>query len=97
MADLTTILLEHPIERGETSLTSFGLRRPLGGDLRGISGAKLSQFDYEEVRKLIPRISVPTVLDIEVDRFDAADITQIHVALSDFLFTKAMLGQSSTM
>ncbi len=92
MGDMTTIMLEHPIERGETSLTSFQLRRPLGGDLRGISGMKLKNFDYEEVRKLIPRISVPTVLEIEFDRFDAADITQVELALSDFLFTKAMLA-----
>lgn len=92
MTDITQITLEHPIERGETSLTTFGLRRPLGGDLRGISGMKLKNFDYEEVRKLIPRISVPTVLDVEFDRFDAADITQVELALSDFLFTKAMLA-----
>ena len=94
MPDMTTITMETPIDRGDAKLTSFQLRRPLGGDLRGISGVTLGQMDYEAVRKLIPRISVPTVLDIELDRFDAADITQIHVALTDFLFTKAMLAQS---
>ncbi len=92
MPDMTTITMETPIDRGDAKLTSFQLRRPLGGDLRGISGMKLKNFDYEEVRKLIPRISVPTVLDIDFDRFDAADITQVELVLADFLFTKAMLA-----
>lgn len=95
MTELTTITLETPIARGDSEITSFQLRRPLGGDLRGISGAKLKQFDYEEVRKLVPRISLPTVLDVEFDRFDSADVTQVELALTDFLFTKAMLAQQS--
>ncbi len=87
---IITIPLETPLKRdgGAADMTELKLRRPVSGDLRGISIAKLGQLDYDELRRLLPRISVETLLDIEVDRIDPADMLEISGEVADFLFTK---------
>jgi tail assembly chaperone E/41/14-like protein len=81
------VVLEEPIVRGEEKITELKFRRPHGGELRGISMGKLGQMDFDEVRKLIPRISMPTITQEEVDQMDSADIMEGCDRIMDFLLS----------
>ncbi|MBX9746280.1 MAG: phage tail assembly protein, partial [Hyphomonadaceae bacterium] len=89
--------LETPIPRAGGDLTTLRLRRPQSGDLRGLSIAALGQLDYNELRKLLPRISLDMLIVEEVDRIDLADMIEVSGAISDFLFTKRRAAEFRAM
>lgn len=84
-----TITLDTPIIRGETSITSITLRKPMSGELRGVSLIDLAQMDVLSLRKVLPRITTPTLTDIEIGRMDPADLLQCGVAVGSFLLKKS--------
>ena len=84
-----TITLDTPIIRGETSITSITLRKPASGELRGVSLIDLAQMDVLSLRKVLPRITTPTLTDIEIGRMDPADLLQCGVAVGSFLLKKS--------
>lgn len=96
MVELTTLVLETPLKRGDDEIAELKFRRPTSGDLRGISIAKLGQLDYDEIRRLLPRIAVTPIIAEEVDKIDTADMIEIGNLLTDFLFTKKRQAEFQT-
>lgn len=82
---LATIQLETPITTASGEKTELRFRRPLSGDLRGLAIGKLGQFEYDEIRRLLPRISLDGLTVEVVDQIDVADQLEIAGAISDFL------------
>lgn len=94
--EMKTVPLEQPIKRDGGDITALQLRRFDSGALRGVSMAKLGELQLDEVRKVVPRISIPTITETEFDGIDGADMLEICLALSDFLFTKRRKADFST-
>ncbi len=84
-----TITLDTPIIRGEKEITSITLRKPASGELRGVSLMDLANMEVLALRKVLPRISTPTLTDIEIGRMDPADLVQCGVAIGSFLLKKS--------
>ncbi|WVM88883.1 phage tail assembly protein [Halopseudomonas pachastrellae] len=78
------IELDEPIKRGTTEITEVTLRKPVSGELRGVSLMELAQMDVQALRKVLPRISSPSLTDVEVARMDPADLMQCGVAVASF-------------
>lgn len=74
MTQTVTIKLTQPIQRGETTITTVTLRKPKGGELRGLSLQSLMQCDYNAVRTLVPRIATPQLLEEDMDQMEADDV-----------------------
>lgn len=91
-ADDTTqiIELDEPIKRGTTEITSVSLRKPVSGELRGVNLMDLAQMDVLALRKVLPRISSPSLTDVECGNMAPADLMQCGVAVAGFLLTKKM-------
>jgi len=83
-----TVTLDEPIMQGETSISTLQLRRPGSGELRGLSLVRLGQMEVDEIRKLLPRIAMPTITEVDVDKIDPADMMEIAGELGDFLLSK---------
>lgn len=90
-----TVALDTPIVRGEHSITSVSLRKPMAGELRGVSLIELMQMDVLALRKVLPRITTPSLTDIEIGRMDPADLVQCGVAVSGFLLQKSAKAEAS--
>ncbi len=84
------IELDEPIKRGATEITEVTLRKPVSGELRGVSLMDLAQMDVLALRKVLPRISSPSLTDVEVGTMCPADLMQCGVAVAGFLLTKKM-------
>ena len=84
-AQLITITLEEPIERGATTITTLCLRRPKSGSLRGINLAELLQLRAEAVMVLLPRITEPPLLKHEVENMAPVDLIACATEVVDFL------------
>ena len=87
-ANSQLIELDEPIKRGTTEITEVTLRKPVSGELRGVSLMELANMDVLALRKVLPRISSPSLTDVEVGRMDPADLMQCGVAVASFLLTK---------
>ena len=83
------IELDTPIKRGETTHDTVTLRKPMSGELRGVTLVDLVQMDVLALRKVLPRISTPSLTDAEIGTMDPADLLACGVAVSGFLLQKS--------
>jgi Phage tail assembly chaperone proteins, E, or 41 or 14 len=85
-----TITLSQPIKRGETKIIVIELRRPVAGELRGLNLTDLLQMDVTALTRVLPRISTPTLTEVEVMALDPADLLQLGATVAGFLLPKAV-------
>lgn len=89
------ITLDTPIKRGDDTITSVSVRKPVAGELRGVSLVELMQMDVGALLKVLPRISNPTITEQEAARLDLADLTQLGTEVVSFLLPKAAKPDAS--
>lgn len=87
--DPNTVPLDEPIVRGTQKITEVTLRKPISGELRGVTLLDLIQMDVLALRKVLPRITTPSLTDIEVGRMDPADLMACATVVSGFLLQKS--------
>lgn len=88
------ITLEQPLKRGDTLVTTVTVRRPVSGELRGLSMLDLMRMEIDAVHKVLPRITQPMLNSFEVAKLDPADTAQFGLAIGDFFVTKAQRSGS---
>lgn len=82
------ITLAEPIVRGETTITEIVLRKPKAGELRGLSMQELMRSEVSAIIRLVPRIAMPSVIEAEVENFEAEDLAACGGAILDFFLTE---------
>lgn len=86
---MVAVTLEAPLKRGETEIRTIHVRRPGGGDLRGVSLVALGQLEYDEIERLLPRVTLPPITALEIQiGLDPYDITRLGAAAADFLLNR---------
>lgn len=88
-ADLRTVTLDAPIVRGEETIATVKVRKPHGGELRGLSLSALLNLDYAALETLLPRITMPMLAKGDVAALDPSDLIQLGSEVMDFLLPKA--------
>ena len=83
------VVLDEPIARTGETIGSVTLRKPMSGELRGCSLVDLMNLEVNALRKVLPRITTPTLTDVEVGRMDPADLVQCGMAVASFLLQKS--------
>ena len=78
--DPNTHTLDFPIVRGKQTISEITLRRPNSGELRGTSLSSLVDLDIAALQKVLPRISTPTLTEMDVAQIDPADLVQLGVS-----------------
>ncbi len=85
-----TITLDTPIQRGATTIAEIVLRKPNAGELRGLSLQRLHAADADELLKLLPRITSPSLTPHECAQLDPADLSEAGGVVISFLLKKAV-------
>ncbi|WP_338862891.1 phage tail assembly protein [Mycetohabitans rhizoxinica] len=85
-----THTFDTPIRRGEQSLTQVTLHKPTAGALRGTALTALVNLDVDALRKVLPRISTPTLTEMDVVNMDPADLVALGGMFAGFLMPKAL-------
>jgi hypothetical protein len=83
-----SVQLDEPIKRGDQVIDVITLRKPRSGELRGLSLQDVLQLDVNSLKKLLPRISAPTLTEQDVDNMDPADLTAVGTELVGFFVQK---------
>lgn len=92
--EFNTIDLDQPITRGDNTINQITLRRPLGGDLRGLTLIDVSMAKVDALTTLLPRISTPVIHANNVKNMDAADLMDVGLSVAGF-FTKTKFQQQA--
>jgi hypothetical protein len=87
--DWPTITLSAPIVRGDQEIASIQLRKPKAGELRGLSLQDVINSDITALLQLLPRITVPPLIDQEVNEIDPADLAEMGGTIRSFFMTAA--------
>lgn len=88
-ADLPTITLSAPIVRGNQEIASIQLRKPKAGELRGLSLQDVINSEITTLLQLLPRITMPPLIDQEVNEIDPADLAEMGGIIRNFFMTAA--------
>lgn len=87
-------------KRGDDQITKIRLRKPKGGDLRGLSLKDLMHAEVDAIITVLPRISDPIMTTQDAAGLEAQDIAEAGGTISSFLYTSAqramLLGETST-
>lgn len=82
------IVLEQPIKRGEQQIAEITLRKPAAGELRGLKFTDLLNGDVSATIRLVPRISQPSLTELEVAALDISDLLVCADTIAVFLQKK---------
>jgi hypothetical protein len=95
LSSTTTVSLDEPIKRGETTITEVVLRKPASGELRGLTLVDLLNGDVNALIRLLPRISQPSLTEQEVASLEPCDLVECGDAVALFLRKKSVREQLS--
>lgn len=87
------VTLDTPVKRGEEVINVITIRKPRSGELRGVALTDVLQMDVNALNKVLPRITQPSLSEMEVMNLDPADLVQIGTALSGFLLSRKLRGE----
>lgn len=85
-----THTLDTPLTRGGQTITHVTLAKPAAGALRGTSLSDLVSLNVDALRKVLPRISTPTLTEMDVLALDPADLVALGGIFAGFLMPKAL-------
>lgn len=94
-AAMAIVTLDHPLTRGEKTISEVQVRKPNAGELRGLSVSALLNLDYGSLEKLLPRITNPRLNPPDVAALDPADLVQLGSEVMDFLLPKQKKAELS--
>lgn len=79
------IMLRKPIQRGDNQIKAILLREPDGRTLMDVELFDLMRMNTTQIRKLLPRISEPSLIDDEVGLMGGPDLFEVGQEISAFL------------
>ena len=88
------VTLSTPIIRGEQSISQIEVRHHKSGELRGLALADLLRLEVDSLRKLLPRITIPTLVDQEVSSLPPSDLVKLGMEVASFLAPTEILTES---
>lgn len=85
---LRTVELDVGVKRGDQTITSLQVRKPGGGELRGLSTVDVIRQDYNSMQKLAPRVTMPPITEAEFAALDPADILALGTEIAAFFLNR---------
>lgn len=90
MVDIT---LQTPIKRKDEEIKKLTLRKPMAGELRGLSLAGVMQMNVSAIITLAPRVASPALTEDEVAGMDPVDFAVMAQELVGFFFSAGAKAQ----
>ncbi|MEX1197814.1 MAG: phage tail assembly protein [Pseudohongiellaceae bacterium] len=84
----TTVTLETPIRRGNTTVKEVHVRKPVAGAFRGVALVDVLQMEAQALQKVLPRITDPALQEQEIRNLDPADMFQFGEVLAGYVTPK---------
>ncbi len=82
---IVTVALDVPVVRGETTIATLQIRKPGPGEMRGLTLTDIVQSDVASMITLLPRITIPPLIEDEAAALDLADFVECCNQVAGFL------------
>lgn len=89
--DITLITLTEPVKIDGKDVSEIKLRKPMVGELRGLSMSSILQMDITTLSTLFERITMPPMSPDQIAKLDPADFTEMGVKALLFFAKKNQL------
>jgi hypothetical protein len=86
-----TLKLYSSIVRGENQLTEITLFKPNVAAMRSVSLNALLNMQVDAIAEMLPRISDPKLLPVEIEKMDCVDLLQAGVMIASFFLPEPEL------
>lgn len=80
--------LAKPIKRESGAVEKVQVRKPYGGELRGLEIGSIIRGDYDQVKVLLSRSTVPLLQIHEVEKLDPFDLGALSGTLTGFFIQR---------
>lgn len=80
-----TITLEQGVKLGENTITEITITKPLVSHLKGVSLKNLMDMQTDEITKIIPRVTTPSLPPHALDSMDFTEFMQVASEVLGFL------------
>lgn len=88
---VAVVNLVTPIRREGGDISSFTLRKPKGGELRGLKVQDIVNTDVNTILALAPRICSPFIAQEEFANLDADDFAEVAGTIMGFFMTRSQV------
>lgn len=89
-----TVLLDEPLQRGNTTINEIIIRKPTSGALRGVRLYALMEMDVDSAALVLPRVTTPALTKTEIFSLAPCDLVSLITELTSFLVPKSALTAS---
>ncbi|TXE26939.1 phage tail assembly protein [Serratia ureilytica] len=90
--NVKSVTLDTPIKRGDMTIDTITLRKPDSGELRGVKLQALMETDVDSLIRVLPRITMPSLTQSEIQKLDPADLYSLAAEVTLFLLPKSVLS-----
>ncbi|HDL8528177.1 TPA: phage tail assembly protein [Yersinia enterocolitica] len=87
-ANKNTVMLDTPLNRGDTLITEIEIIRPNAGTLRGVRLADVANSYVDALMIVLPRITYPSLTSAECARLELPDLVALAGKVISFLSPK---------
>lgn len=82
-----TVSLSLPITNGTEKISALNIRKPMGGDLRGIKLVDLMSLEFNALATVTLRTSLTPISKDALDHLEGPDIVALGIAVLGFFET----------
>ena len=83
------ITLNVPLKTSDKPITSFSMRKPSAGELRGVKLFDMMQGDTAAYIEVLPRVTTPALTKGQASSLDLSDILQVMEKVGDWFAGKS--------
>lgn len=83
------ITLNVPLKTSDKPITSFSMRKPSAGELRGVKLFDMMQGDTAAYIEVLPRVTTPALTKAQASSLDLSDILQVMEKVGDWFAGKS--------
>lgn len=80
-----TVTLVQPVVRPGQTIATVQILKPSVGDLRGLMLVEVMNMKVDALAKLLPRVTVPTLMEAEIYQMDTVDMVSMATEAAIFL------------
>lgn len=81
------IELSAPVKRKGGDIDSVRVRKPFGGELRGLELSAIIRGQYDQTALCLSRCTVPNLMISEIEKLDPFDLGALSGTLTGFFMT----------
>lgn len=86
--DSNTVTLGYALMRGEQEIKTISFRKPVTGDLCGLTVTQLLNTDVDQMSAFLPRITTPSIMASEIEKLPVSDFLNLSMKALGF-FTES--------